>query len=300
MKLGARRSRVLGIIWILAGLALLGGAVVLWLDRRTLSVWEVPLALVAFVIGIHLWSQRVMVDRHGITLSSMLGSQRILWAGIAAVDMQATWWRPSMTIHRKGDGQTTPIRTTSGLTTRQRDVLYDLLIELSREHGFLLRRPGMPEVGTSPSRAVPTSAGRPARDHAGPAVDDAVLRADDVEGVDDEDAAGVVEIDDTPSSEMRATGDDTITEGDHGQDEAGAVELDDGPADDAPAPGSDPDATVAMEPITVIVSPDDDVTDEVAVVEGTATHGDAADDVPSVARPVPAPLDAERRDEPNG
>ncbi|HKJ57150.1 MAG TPA: hypothetical protein VJ978_14305, partial [Nitriliruptoraceae bacterium] len=160
MNLGARRSRVLGVIWILAGLGLLGGAVVLWFDRRTVSVWEVPLALVAIVIGLYLWSQRVTVDRHGITLSSMMGSQRILWAGIASVDMQATWWRPSMTIHRKGDGQTTPIRTTSGLTAGQREVLYDLLLELAREHGFEVSRPGMPEGGAvMPAAAAAAAAG---------------------------------------------------------------------------------------------------------------------------------------------
>lgn len=142
MTLGVRRSRILGAIWCIAGVTLLVGAGLLWVDRHTISVWEVPVGAVAIWVGVHLWSQRVAIDRHGLTLTSMLGTERILWAGIATVDVQSTWWRPAMTIERKGDGATTPIRTTSGLTRTQRDQLFTILFELSREHGFVINRAG--------------------------------------------------------------------------------------------------------------------------------------------------------------
>lgn len=142
MTLGARRSRILGAIWSIAGVSLLAGAVLLWIDRQMISVWEIPVGIVATWIGVHLWSQRVSIDRHGLTLSSMTGTERILWAGIASVDVQSTWWRPAVTIARKGNGKTTSIRTTSGLTRTQRDHLFAILFELSREHGFVINRAG--------------------------------------------------------------------------------------------------------------------------------------------------------------
>lgn len=298
MNLGARRSRVLGVIWILAGLGLLGGAVVLWFDRQTVSVWEVPLALVTIVIGLYLWSQRVTVDRHGITLSSMLGSQRILWAGIASVDMQATWWRPSMTIHRKGDGQTTPIRTTSGLTAGQREVLYDLLLELAREHGFEVSRPGMPEAGAvMPATAAAAAAGFETPPGAGATDGDATDGESPSEGVIDEDAVDA-DVTDSDVADIEETGaheaDETDETGAHEADEGGVDQAvgeehstSDAVIDDQDAP-SDPDATVAMDPVSVTPPSDDDMTEEVVVLDEASVpdEGSGADPATEPAAPV--------------
>jgi hypothetical protein len=161
MTLGARRSRLLGAIWILAGLGLTAAAVLLWLDRQTVSVWELPMAVLAFWVGAWLWSQRVTIDRHGITLSSLTRTERTLWAGIDSVEVQATWWRPALTINRKGDGSVTSVRTTSGLTSSQRSELFDVLHELAREHGFAIRRKGFGELASATDHLDVVAAGAP-------------------------------------------------------------------------------------------------------------------------------------------
>lgn len=244
MTLGARRSRVLGAIWILAGLGLLAGAVLLWVDRQTVSVWELPLAVVALGVGAWLWSQRVTIDRDGITVSSLRGTDRTLWTSIDGVEVQATWWRPALTIHRQGNVSSTSVRSSSGLTSSQRARLFDVLYELSRDHGFTIRRSGAPDVAS----AADLPAGGAA---AGLALVEPDVRSTG-EGAAEDTAEGAP-ADDGVSSEGVPTDDDR----------ADGAPVEDTPSDaatpeaapatpDAAPDGIDPDATDVIE---VIVKP---------------------------------------------
>ena len=278
MTLGARRSRVLGAIWILAGLGLLAGAVLLWVDRQTVSVWELPLAAVALGVGAWLWSQRVTIDRHGITVSSLTGTECTLWASIDAVEVQATWWRPALTIHRMGNESRTSVRTSSGLTSSQRARLFDVLHELSRDHGFTIRRSGAPDVASAADLPAGSAAaglalietesrstgdGTPpqpddgAPDDSTP-VDDAAVEdpsVDDARGEEplgdqgpgeeddpraNEDAAG--EDTDSPASEDDAGSDDTEDPGSATDVAAGDANTEAAPTAPAAAPDEDADA----------------------------------------------------------
>lgn len=144
MRFGVRRSRVLGAMWIVAGLALVAAAVVLWFDRRSMSWFELPLGIVAILVGTQLWSQHVELDRHGVAMVSRSDTRRVLWASIASVDVRDTWLRPALGIRRKGDGSRQVFQVTSGLSSGQRAQLFDALVGLSREHGFELQRDGTP------------------------------------------------------------------------------------------------------------------------------------------------------------
>lgn len=160
MEFGVRRSRVLGLIWILAGLALLAAAVLLWLDREQLSWFEAPLGLVGIAVGVHLWSQRVEVDRHGVAMVSRSGTERVLWASVAAVDVRDSWVRPALVIERKSDAARQVVQATSGLSRRQRNAMFDVLHQLGREHGFDVRRDGRPATPTAASSRADDAAGR--------------------------------------------------------------------------------------------------------------------------------------------
>ena len=280
MTLGARRSRVLGAIWILAGLGLTAAAVLLWLDRQTVSVWELPLAIVAFGVGAWLWSQRVTIDRYGVTLSSLTGTERTLWAGIESVEVQATWWRPALTINRKGDGSVTSVRTTSGLTSSQRSELFDVLHELSREHGFAIRRKGFGRLAS-------------ASDHldgdGGGAAGIGLLAAPGDEAGTADEAGDVLADEPAGDDAILATASDEATAVDPVGDDATLATK---PDDDA---GVDADDTMAIDPVILdaMDGHDGDGTDVAASdapVDGDEAPADP-DDTDKVEVVIERPLD---------
>ncbi len=168
MILGQRRSRVVATIWAMVGLGFLAAGVVLWVDARRLS-FELPAAVLAFVLALAWWRQRAVVDRWGIRTVHAFRENRLLWAGIDHVEIRRpSWFRAALVLVPKGGRPPISVPASAGLQRRQRDRMVELLTDLSRQHGFAVMMPNAAQDGAvaatagsgasrprTPPRAVP-------------------------------------------------------------------------------------------------------------------------------------------------
>lgn len=185
MILGARRSRLVASIWGLVGLGFLAAGVILWLDSRRVS-FELPAAVLAFVLALAWWRQRAVLDRHGIRTVHAFREHRLLWAGIDHVVVdRPSWFRPALVLFPKGDRPSIAVPASAGLHRRQRNRLLELLTDLSHQHGFGLvthaggdaapevrAMPASPEIPAPPPRVGRARKRRPERDDPAPVVVD--------------------------------------------------------------------------------------------------------------------------------
>ncbi|MBY5161781.1 hypothetical protein [Salsipaludibacter albus] len=136
MILGQRRSRLVASIWGLVGLGFLAAGVILWVDTRSLA-FELPAAILAFVLALAWWRQRAVLDRHGILTVHAFREHRLLWAGIDHVEVRRPgWFRAALVVVPKGGRPPISVPASAGLQRRQRNRMVELLTDLSRQHGF--------------------------------------------------------------------------------------------------------------------------------------------------------------------
>lgn len=283
MILGARRSRVVAGIWALVGLGFLAAGVILWVDARRVS-FELPAALLAFVLAAAWWRQRAVLDRHGINTVHAFRERRLLWAGIdhVAVDRPG-WFRPALVLYPKGGRERITVPASAGLNRRQRNRLLELLTDLSHQHGFRLITQAGVEVGVDPGLPEPAGTYRTVPRGASRDADGAAAMFGDprVDEVIDVDGSGSAELDQAE-----------LDQAEHGQVEQGqadapgtpdapdheAVELDPGaepvtgtssPREDEPADQPE-DATTAADPPWLAVLEPRSPADERAGGDGSA------------------------------
>lgn len=123
-------------IWGLVGLGFLAAGVILWVDTRSLA-FELPAAILAFVLALAWWRQRAVLDRHGILTVHAFREHRLLWAGIDHVEVRRpSWFRAALVVVPKGGRPPISVPASAGLQRRQRNRMVEMLTDLSRQHGF--------------------------------------------------------------------------------------------------------------------------------------------------------------------
>lgn len=119
-----RWSRVVGALWLVAGVALAVAGLVVLADQQRLA-WELPVGGIVLAVGWWLHHRLLVVDDLGIEQAVGFRRSRLQWSVVEQVHVGAQGvTRPAVQLDLHGRGRVT-LPTTRGLSRHQHDELAD-------------------------------------------------------------------------------------------------------------------------------------------------------------------------------
>lgn len=131
-----RWARLVGIVWLLAGVLLLATGVVVVVDQHDVLRWEFVAAVGALGIGARSWRRSVTVDLHGVADRVGRRRRRMLWSTVDRVAVgTADWWGAPVRVWRGGAADPEALRGSWGTSRAQRTELLAVLRRVVGSHG---------------------------------------------------------------------------------------------------------------------------------------------------------------------
>jgi len=135
----SRRAAIVGALWLLTAFVLAAAGIMLLVDDG--RVWlELPLAVLAFLVGLATWRSRVVFGPLGIDITQgWRRRHRLLWGVVDRVTVDTTSWFWTVPVWLElTDGRTVLLPACWGLSRRRRVALVDELAQLSAAHAVLV------------------------------------------------------------------------------------------------------------------------------------------------------------------
>lgn len=142
MDVHPRWARLIGLVWVGAGVAMLVAGIVVVVDQHRWLRWEFVAGVVFLAVGWLLWRRRVSVDEHGIEELAGRRRSRTLWSSLERVAVGEPDRRGGpVRVWRPGDQDGRDLPASWGLSTAQQDALRDRITDLAGPHGVRVEDP---------------------------------------------------------------------------------------------------------------------------------------------------------------
>lgn len=142
MEVHPRWARLIGVVWIAAGVAMVVAGVVVIVDQHRWLRWEFLAGVLFLAVGWLLWRRSVRVDEHGIEELAGRRRSRVLWSSLERVAVGEPDRRGGpVRVWRPGDEDGRDLPASWGLSTAQQVALRDRIGSLAAPHGVRLESP---------------------------------------------------------------------------------------------------------------------------------------------------------------